>query len=194
MIQMKKGGDIPFTLDVPQDQEELQAWTEGRNISEISTIIQRIRSCNHPSLKEGNKEKMQVTDRSTTSHSHMNQNFLHILVEHYIVTVSTLHESDTLPLTLLDLLTRHITDMRDTSPDSLYKLCRERIVAFHESLSEKLSGGESPFIADLSNLRQNPAPWAAAGPLSGISCSSSWFSLSIPALISNTRSRRHPSS
>ncbi|PRP86575.1 nucleolar protein 14 [Planoprotostelium fungivorum] len=126
MIQMTKGGEIPFTLDVPQDQEELQAWTEGRNVTEISTIIQRIRSCNHPSLKEGNKEKM--------------QNFLHILVEHYIVTVSTLHESDTLPLTLLDLLTKHITDMRDISPDSLYKLCRERIVAFHESLSEKLSG------------------------------------------------------
>lgn len=51
--------EIPFTFDVPKDLKEFAKWTNNRTPQQVSTIIQRIRTCNHPSLNPANKQKLE---------------------------------------------------------------------------------------------------------------------------------------
>ncbi|CAL4250115.1 unnamed protein product, partial [Meganyctiphanes norvegica] len=49
--------EIPYTFEVPQEYEAFWALLEGRSPSEVGIILERMVSCNLPSLGGKNKEK-----------------------------------------------------------------------------------------------------------------------------------------
>lgn len=50
--------DINYSA--PESYDELLDILEGHNLEDQLTIIARIRKCHHPSLAEGNKDKLEV--------------------------------------------------------------------------------------------------------------------------------------
>jgi len=59
-IIAKATAEIPFVFNVPQSYEELFNHLSERTVEERTLIFQRIMKCNHPQLKEGNKELLQT--------------------------------------------------------------------------------------------------------------------------------------
>uniref|UniRef100_A0A0B7A112 Nucleolar protein 14 n=1 Tax=Arion vulgaris TaxID=1028688 RepID=A0A0B7A112_9EUPU len=50
---------LPFVFTAPGSYEELKSLLHGHSTDEQSTILSRLRKCYHPSLAEGNKEKLE---------------------------------------------------------------------------------------------------------------------------------------
>ncbi|XP_042212152.1 nucleolar protein 14-like isoform X2 [Homarus americanus] len=49
--------EIPYTFEVPQDYESFWALLENHSPKEVSLILERMITCNHPSLGNNNKDK-----------------------------------------------------------------------------------------------------------------------------------------
>ena len=56
----QKGQELPFTFPCPATHEEFLEIIDGIDEADVPTVISRIRAIYHPSLKEGNKDKLQV--------------------------------------------------------------------------------------------------------------------------------------
>lgn len=52
--------EIPYTFSCPSSIEEFEDLLDGLADEALPTVVQRIRSLHHPSLAQGNKEKLQV--------------------------------------------------------------------------------------------------------------------------------------
>ncbi|XP_056410979.1 nucleolar protein 14 [Hyla sarda] len=50
---------LPFTFDVPESYEDLQSLLGEKPTGQQVTILERIQKCNHPSLAQGNKAKLE---------------------------------------------------------------------------------------------------------------------------------------
>lgn len=55
-----KTREIPYTFPCPADVEEFEDLLEGLGDEALPVVVQRIRALHHPSLAQGNKEKLQV--------------------------------------------------------------------------------------------------------------------------------------
>lgn len=53
--------EIPYTFSCPSSIEEFEDILESLDDSALPTVVQRIRAVHHPSLAQGNKEKLQVS-------------------------------------------------------------------------------------------------------------------------------------
>ncbi|KAM9329256.1 nucleolar protein 14 [Gastrophryne carolinensis] len=53
------GSQLPFTFDVPESYESFQSLLNGKAIEQQLIILERVQKCNHPSLAEGNKAKLE---------------------------------------------------------------------------------------------------------------------------------------
>lgn len=51
--------ELPFTFDVPESQESFQSLLREKTTEQQIVILERIQKCNHPSLAEGNKAKLE---------------------------------------------------------------------------------------------------------------------------------------
>lgn len=58
-ISIKK--EVPYTFSCPSSIEEMENILDGLEDSALSIVVQRIRALHHPSLAQGNKEKLQVS-------------------------------------------------------------------------------------------------------------------------------------
>ena len=54
----KASAELPYSFTVPSTYEEFNSHITGRSVDEIKLVLERILKCNHPSLVEGNKEKL----------------------------------------------------------------------------------------------------------------------------------------
>jgi nucleolar protein 14 len=67
LVKKRKGSsapkttEIPYTFICPATIDELEDIMEPLDDSAIPTVVQRIRAIHHPSLAQGNKEKLQVS-------------------------------------------------------------------------------------------------------------------------------------
>lgn len=59
-----KSKEIPFTFPCPSTIEEFEDILEDLDDEVYPTVVQRIRALHHPSLAQGNKEKLQVSSQS----------------------------------------------------------------------------------------------------------------------------------
>nr|CAD7428930.1 unnamed protein product [Timema monikensis] len=50
--------ELPYTFQVPENYEGLQELLTGRNSDYQAVVVERMVKCNHPSLKEGNKDRL----------------------------------------------------------------------------------------------------------------------------------------
>nr|XP_011743210.1 nucleolar protein 14 [Macaca nemestrina] len=53
------GDELPYTFAAPESYEELRSLLLGRSMEEQLLVVERIQKCNHPSLTEGNKAKLE---------------------------------------------------------------------------------------------------------------------------------------
>eukprot|EP01117_Protostelium_nocturnum_P005288 TRINITY_DN1927_c0_g1_i2.p1 TRINITY_DN1927_c0_g1~~TRINITY_DN1927_c0_g1_i2.p1 ORF type:complete len:789 (-),score=437.16 TRINITY_DN1927_c0_g1_i2:14-2380(-) len=124
-IILKKGSEIPFTFPVPSSHAEFSQWAEDRSGEELNVIITRIRTCNHPSLHPENKKKL--------------EGFSEILLEHFFHLSASISSVDSVPLSQLNVLTKHLFELKEIFGDRLFHLCRDRVLVFQEALSHKLN-------------------------------------------------------
>ena len=57
----EKVKEIPYTFPCPANIEEFEEIVDPLEDSALPTVVQRIRALHHPSLAQGNKEKLQVS-------------------------------------------------------------------------------------------------------------------------------------
>jgi nucleolar protein 14 len=53
--------EIPFTFTCPSTIDEFEDILDGLDDSALPTVVQRIRAIHHPSLAQGNKERLEVS-------------------------------------------------------------------------------------------------------------------------------------
>ncbi|XP_014778069.1 nucleolar protein 14 [Octopus bimaculoides] len=58
-ISEKAKKELPFVFKVPKSYEALKTELDGRSANDQITIIERMVKCNHPSLGDGNKTKLE---------------------------------------------------------------------------------------------------------------------------------------
>jgi nucleolar protein 14 len=64
-----KTREIPYTFPCPANIEEFEDILEGLGDEALPTVVQRIRALHHPSLAQGNKEKLQVSPFHSVLHN-----------------------------------------------------------------------------------------------------------------------------
>ena len=57
-----KTTEIPYTFECPDSIDQFEDIMEPLEDSALPTVVQRIRAIHHPSLAQGNKERLQVSD------------------------------------------------------------------------------------------------------------------------------------
>ncbi|XP_071947944.1 nucleolar protein 14-like [Antedon mediterranea] len=115
--------ELPFTFKAPDSYDEFEEMVEGHTTPDIDTIIQRIRATNHPSLGEGNKQKLE-------------QLFGHLLV-HFCEVAS----EEQLDFILIDILTKHLYELAQMSPGNagrcVHSLIKNRQEQFKTTTESK---------------------------------------------------------
>ncbi|XP_064601110.1 nucleolar protein 14-like [Liolophura sinensis] len=90
--------ELPYTFEVPGSYEELVELLQEHSIMDQLVILQRMKQCNHPSLAEGNKQKL--------------EGLFSLMLEYVGLAV----ESDPPQLGLVDNLTPLLYDLCQLSP------------------------------------------------------------------------------
>ena len=83
-----KTTEIPYTFICPATIDELEDIMEPLDDSAIPTVVQRIRAIHHPSLAQGNKEKLQVCPFSNYMNCANRQEFFGVLLDYTLVLAS----------------------------------------------------------------------------------------------------------
>jgi len=97
--------EIPYTFPCPSSIEEFEDILEGLEDSALPTVVQRIRSLHHPSLAQGNKEKLQVRTRQVCyTMSDKEQGFLGVLLDYILIVAGRAIPA----FNLISVLTPHI--------------------------------------------------------------------------------------
>lgn len=102
-LMEKAREELPYTFKVPDSYDELQDIMSNWGLDHQAVIIERMLKCNHPSLAEGNREKL--------------QELLKFLLQH--INDSAIPDEDQqLPqcFSVLDRLIPHIYDLTHMSP------------------------------------------------------------------------------
>ncbi|KAL4686257.1 hypothetical protein H8957_005262 [Semnopithecus entellus] len=92
--------ELPYTFAAPESYEELRSLLLGRSMEEQLLVVERIQKCNHPSLAEGNKAKL--------------EKLFGFLLEY----VGDLATDDPPDLRVIDKLVVHLYNLCQMFPDS----------------------------------------------------------------------------
>jgi nucleolar protein 14 len=141
---------IPFTFKCPESYDDFEAIIDGLEDKDVETVVKRIRTLYHPSLGEGNKERL--------------QELLGILMEHIINRGS---ESNQFSLT--SLLMPHINGLVNLNVLSAAEHFKEKLAEMHAILLDKLENARSdpstsifPEAGDLAILRMVGTIWSTS--------------------------------
>lgn len=141
---------IPFTFKCPENYDDFEAIIEGLEDKDVETVVKRIRTLYHPSLGEGNKERL--------------QELLGILLEHIINRGS---ESNEFGLT--SLLMPHINGLVNLNILSAAEHFKEKLAEMHAILLDKLENARNdssvsifPEAGDLAILRMTGTIWSTS--------------------------------
>ncbi|CAL1539663.1 unnamed protein product [Lymnaea stagnalis] len=103
--------ELPFIFAAPGSYDELKSLLHGHSGEEQAIIISRLRKCHHPSLAEGNKEKLEKI------HLYLLEYFGELLQQQVVdrqlihhVTASLWEMSQTFPASTASALQKLVTD------------------------------------------------------------------------------------
>lgn len=109
-------GNLAYTFACPESHEEFLEVTQGINVLDLPTVVQRIRALYHPKLKSENKSKL--------------ANFSVALVDQ----ISHLaNQSPPAPSAVIETLIRHIHSLSKTYAIETANAFRQHLEAMHES-------------------------------------------------------------
>ncbi|XP_033104481.1 nucleolar protein 14-like [Anneissia japonica] len=127
-VMEKAKKELPFTFTAPETYEEFAHIIDGHTTQDVRTIIERIRATNHPSLAEGNKQKLE-------------EFFGHLLV-HFCEVAS----DEQLNIPLLDILTKHLYELAQMSPGNAGRCVHDLIKDRYEDFKGTTEGkGRIPY-------------------------------------------------
>ncbi|XP_072177495.1 nucleolar protein 14-like [Diadema setosum] len=116
--------ELPYTFKAPENLEEFEQLIEGHSVPDQLVIISRVRKCHHPSLAEGNKEKLGTLTC--------------ILQEHLGGCVG---REEGIDLHLINGLTKHIYELTQTcaltSGNNLQAIISKEFDAFNEEAEQR---------------------------------------------------------
>ncbi|EJD53655.1 Nop14-like protein [Auricularia subglabra TFB-10046 SS5] len=143
--------ELPYTFPCPSTHEELLDILEDVNDADVPTVIQRIRTLYHPSLAEGNKEKL--------------QGLCEVLVDHILYAASPPDPN----LSLVSGLLPHLTQLSHKNPVAAAEAFISKLKLMSKNLNRGLSSGTTqgdsktwPGPAELSLLRTIGVIWSTS--------------------------------
>lgn len=113
-------GELPFVIEAPKSLQEFKGLVEGLAITDMLTIIQRIRTCNSIRLAAANRRKMQV--------------FYGVLLQ-YFASIAGGRASS---LDRLNALVKPLLEMSSETPYFSAVCARERLIRMREQFIERL--------------------------------------------------------
>ncbi|XP_069798101.1 nucleolar protein 14 [Narcine bancroftii] len=112
--------ELPFIFSVPKSYEDLKSLLAGQSPEEQSLIVERIWKCNHPSLAEGNKSKL--------------ENFFGLLWTH-VGELATRHPPE---LNTIDKMVPHIYDLSQMFPEASCSLVQSTLRQIMQEVEDQL--------------------------------------------------------
>ncbi|AFR93321.2 nucleolar protein 14 [Cryptococcus neoformans C23] len=119
----EKVKEIPYTFPCPANIEEFEEIVDPLEDSALPTVVQRIRALYHPSLAQGNKEKL--------------QDFLGVLIDYVLI----LSSRPSPPFSLIQTLVPHLTALAKLNPITAAAHFVEKIKLMQKNLSRGLARG-----------------------------------------------------
>lgn len=107
---------LAFTYPCAQSHEELLQATHNAAVSDLPTIVQRIRALYHPKLQADNKAKLGV--------------FSAVLVDHIVYLAN---QASPPPFAVLESLIRHVHSLAKVYPEDIGRAFRSHLTSLHES-------------------------------------------------------------
>jgi nucleolar protein 14 len=127
--------NLAYTFPCPQTHEELLATTKDTKVTDLPTIVQRIRALYHKGLVEGNQTKLDTFAGVLTQHvAHLADN-----------------END-VPFSVLESLIRHLHSMTKSSPEVVGAAFRERLQTISEERPLQLSAGDLVILTGVATI------------------------------------------
>lgn len=127
--------NLPFTFSCPQIHAELLAITSPLPITDLPTIIQRIRALYQPKLSADNKSKLAVFSTILVSHlSHLANRPTHP------------------PFSVLEALIRHIHSLAKTYPSEIGRAFRDHLRSIQENRPLALNSGDLILLTAISTI------------------------------------------
>jgi len=127
--------NLPFTFPCPQTHTELLAITSPLPITDLPTIIQRIRALYQPKLSAENKSKLAT--------------FSAILVSHLTYLAN---EPTHPPFSVLEALIRHIHSLAKTYPSEIGRAFRDHLRLIQENRPLALNSGDLILLTAISTI------------------------------------------
>ncbi len=148
-----KSKEIPFTFKCPASHEDLLDIMDGLEDKDITTVVQRVRTLYHPSLGEGNKERLEV--------------LLGILLEHFLY----LGETSPMAFQISAALFPHINALVKLNPIAAAENFRSQLQRMQKTLTKRLASSANdvsttatawPGIGELIVLRYVGLIWSTS--------------------------------
>lgn len=117
--------EIPFTFPCPATVDEFEDVLEGLDDSALPTVVQRIRALHHPSLAQGNKEKL--------------QEFLGVLLDYILILAS----QPSPPFDIISALGPHLSALVKLNPLTASSHFVSKLTLMQKNLQRGLARGPS---------------------------------------------------
>ncbi|KAJ9615648.1 nucleolar complex protein 14 [Cladophialophora chaetospira] len=127
--------NLAYTFPCPQTHDELLEVTKHTKVTDIPTIVQRIRALYHRGLAEGNQTKLDL--------------FAGVLTQY----LAYLPDNQTdVSFSVLESLIRHLHSMAKSSPEAVGVAFRERLQIMSEERPLHLSAGDLIILTGVSTI------------------------------------------
>lgn len=143
--------EIPYTFPCPATVEEFEECLEGLDNSALPVVVSRIRAIHHPSLAQGNKEKL--------------QDFLGVLLDYVLVLAS----EDEPPFDAISSLNPHLASLVKLNPIAAAHQFLAKLTLMQKNLQRGLTKGPAspdsktlPGAAELIILRLIGTLWSTS--------------------------------
>lgn len=143
--------EIPYTFTCPATVEEFEDLLEGLDDKALPTVVQRIRALHHPSLAQGNKEKL--------------QEFLGVLLDYILILAS----QDTPDFGIISALGPHLVALVKLNPLTAASHYVAKLSLMQKNLQRGIAHGPSnpdsktlPGAPELVILRLVGATWSTS--------------------------------
>ncbi|KDQ08229.1 hypothetical protein BOTBODRAFT_118835 [Botryobasidium botryosum FD-172 SS1] len=146
-----KSKELPFTFECPTSHDHFLEIIEGVDDDDVPTVVQRMRVIYHPSLAEGNKEKLQT--------------LCFVLIDHLIYAASPPAPS----FSLISALVPHIFALTQSYPIPSAQAFVSKLVLMQKNLTRGLTHGSLrpeaktfPGTSEISLLRMIGLVWSTS--------------------------------
>ncbi|OAP63497.1 hypothetical protein AYL99_02724 [Fonsecaea erecta] len=135
VLKTPVSNNLAYTFPCPQTHEAFLEVVKDSEISDLPTIVQRIRALYHKGLAEGNQEKLDA--------------FAGVLTRH----VAFLGDTDSdVPFSVVESLLRHLHSMAKSSPEAVGAAFRRHLQEIADERPLQLSPGDLIILTGVSTI------------------------------------------